>query len=164
MLIDTLLLWKQGYKLHWNCSFVLCPILLEQKIVMDSFILEMAIWEGGVSLLSALLLCCLRALKLWGSEQAAVLLSICIPQLLSLEYSGLILVLGNSTVDCPLYIQQYSLQQQLHIRTAFSGIRAVLTTRKELIWSVVKRKYVASIQGLEAVDLHLSEFLWMEKT
>lgn len=125
MLIDTLLLWKQVYKLHWSCSFVLCPILLEQKVVMGSFILEMAIWEGGVSLLSALLLCCLRALKLWGSGQAAVLFSLCsvwIPPLLTMEYSGLLLVLGNSTVYCLLYIQQWSLQQQPHIRTVFSGI------------------------------------------
>lgn len=124
---------------------------------MGSFNLELAVWEGSTSLLLAMLLCCLRALKLWGSEQAAVLLSlcsVCIPQLHgkfwfhSGAWKNRLFTVCCTSSNCHGSSSHISGQ-------AFLASGDVLTARKELIWNVVKRKYVASIQGLASVDLHL---------
>lgn len=72
-----------------------------------------------------------------------------------MEYSGLILVLRNSnfSVYCASRASHHSSNRHI---SAAPGIKYVLSRRKELILSVVKKKYVASIQGPASVDLHLS--------
>lgn len=80
----------------------------------------------------------------------------CQSQHLVTEYSGLILVLRNSnfSVYCASRASHHSSNRHI---SAAPGIKYVLSRRKELILSVVKKKYVASIQGPASVDLHLSE-------
>lgn len=86
----------------------------------------------------------------------------CQSQHLVMEYSGLILVLRNSnfSVYCASRASHHSSNRHI---SAAPGIKYVLSRRKELILSVVKKKYVASIQGPASVDLHLSELPWRRK-